>query len=279
MNFQALNPVPSRPAAKRLAVAGLSVTLLAFTGVAFAAAQLTALPVSAGKSADTSATANSTPATATWGSFYKPFAADSLWNSKPVKPVFGTFVIPKSDYFPAIAAGAYSTGAFLASATDPAVDVYGLEGRKGVWDPDTEIHKASVRIPHWPADTTPATGTDGHADIIDPIAKIVHSFWYLRKDATTGKWMASDYSWAPLDGTGWPDTAHYYQGARVVGVPPLAGLIRKHEIKDGNAIYNHALAMSLTFNGLAASPAYIFPATSADWNAAWPKSASTRPST
>jgi len=86
-----------------------------------------------------------------------------------------------------------------------------------------------------------------------------------------GRWTAALYSWSKLSGTGWGDPAHYYQGARAVGIPASAGLIRKHEIKDGLATYPHALAMSLTNNGLAngvASPAYIFPATSADNTAA-----------
>ena len=209
------------------------------------------------------------PATAAFGSYYKPYAADSLWNSRPVNPVFGSFVIPKSNYFPAVAAGAYSTGAFLAAATDPAMEVFGMTSNpKGIWDQDAESFNPSVKIPHWPAGVTPAAGSDGHADIIDEATGIVHSFWYLRKDATTGRWSAASYAWSPLAGRGWGDAAHYYQGARAVGVPPLAGLIRKHEIKDGKAIYNHALAISLTYNGLSAKPTYIFPATSADSDAA-----------
>jgi hypothetical protein len=200
-----------------------------------------------------------------FGTYLRPYAADSLWNSRPVKPVFGSFVIPKSNYFPAVAAGNYSTGAFLAGANDPAMVVYGMASNpKGIWDQDAEDFSPSVKIPRWPAGVTPASGSDGHADVIDPVTRIVHSFWYLRKDAATGRWSAASYAWSRLDGTGWGDAAHYYQGARAVGVPPLAGLIRKHEIKDGQAIYNHALAISLTYNGLSANPAYIFPATSAD---------------
>jgi hypothetical protein len=44
-------------------------------------------------------------------------------------------------------------------------------------------------------------------------------------------------------------------------------LIRKNEIKDGRATYTHALALSLTYNALSNgvnTPAYVFPATSAD---------------
>jgi hypothetical protein len=244
---------PHRRAATPLALSRLGA---AFLGLSFAAAvmaQTTVPPVT------------DPAATATFGSYYKPYAADSLWNSRPVTPVFGTYVIPKSEYFPAIAAGTYSTGAFLAASTDPEMLVYSMTSNaNGIWDQDAEAYAPSVKVPRWPAGVTPAAGSDGHADIIDPVSRVVHSFWYLRQDATTGRWSAASYAWSPLDGRGWGDAAHYYQGARAVGVPPLAGLIRKHEIKDGKAIFNHALAMSLTYNGLSANPAYIFPATSAD---------------
>jgi hypothetical protein len=213
------------------------------------------------------ATTSTTATTATtWGTYYKPFAATSLWNSRPVTPTFGTFVIPKSSYYPSISSGAYSTGSFLAKDTDAAMVVYPRAGQKGVWNPDTEAYQASVTIPHWPADTLPATGSDGHADIVDTAAGIIHSFWQLKQ--VDGKWVAQLYSWMPLNGRGFADPAHYYQGARAVGIPASAGLIRKHEIDDGLSTYEHALAMSLTYNGLASSPTYVYPATSADSDAA-----------
>ncbi|MEW7847165.1 Atrophin-1 multi-domain protein [Massilia aurea] len=206
--------------------------------------------------------------TNTVGHFLRPYAASSLWNARPVKPVFGTFEVPKSSYFPTVASGGYSTGVFLAAATDPPVTVIGSRSTDtktvGVADPDNGASRL-ITIPRWPAGVLPAVGTDGHADIIDPITKTIHSFWYLRN--VDGQWKAAMYSWSKLNGTGWGDPAHHYQGARAVGVPPTAGLIRKHEIRDGQAIYPHALAMSLTFNALAngkSSPAYVFPATAAD---------------
>ncbi|MBC7489105.1 MAG: Atrophin-1 multi-domain protein, partial [Glaciimonas sp.] len=67
-----------------------------------------------------------------------------------------------------------------------------------------------------------------------------------------------------IEGRGWGDPAHYFQGSRAAGVPTSAGLMRKHEINDGEAVYHHALAMSLTFNALAANPNFIYPATSGD---------------
>jgi len=203
-----------------------------------------------------------------FGTYLRPYAADSLWNSRPLNPVFGTFEIPKSSYFPTVASGAYSTGVFLASATDAPMTIVGpgstATNTVGVADPDTGTNRV-ITLPRWPAAVLPASGTDGHADIVDPITNIVHSFWQLKQQ--NGRWTAAMYSWSKLGGTGWGDPSHYYQGARAVGIPASAGLIRKHEIKDGLAAYPHALAMSLTFNGLAngtSNPAYIFPATAAD---------------
>jgi len=47
-------------------------------------------------------------------------------------------------------------------------------------------------------------------------------------------------------------------------VAPLGGLIRKHEVNDGDTQFRHALAVSLTFNALLGTPGYQFPATGAD---------------
>lgn len=200
-----------------------------------------------------------------FGSAARPFAPDSPWNSKPVNPRFGSFAIPTSDYFPSVAEGTWSTGVFTARPSDPPATVRGLPKTKGLWQPDAETH-GNVTLPRWPQGVAPAAGSDGHADIVDPQTGIVHSFWKLRQHQ--GGWVAAQYAWTRLDGRGWGDPAHYFQGARAAAVPTMGGLIRKHEVNDGQRMYHHALAMSLTFNGLAAEPAYIFPATSADRDAA-----------
>lgn len=201
-----------------------------------------------------------------WGTFLRPFSADSPWNSRPIDPVLDDYVIPKSSYFPLVGEGKYSLGVFLAKPSDPPITVYGLPGKAGLWDPDAEAHRDSVTIPHWPDEATPAVGTDGHADIVDPESGIVHSFFKLRRD--NGRWVAMQYAWSRLDGRGWGDPAHYFQGARAAAVPSMGGLIRKHEVNDGDMVYRHALAVSLTFNAMAANPAFIFPATSGDGSAA-----------
>jgi hypothetical protein len=194
--------------------------------------------------------------------YLKPFAKNSLWNSKSLNPVFSDFVIPTSDYFPSIHNGQYSTGCFFATESDQPMKIKGTKGQKGVFDADAETYHEELILPHWPADLIPASGGDGHADIFDVATGIIHSFWQLKK--VDGEWRATHYGWMPMNGTGWADAAHYHQGARATGLPACAGIIRKHEIGDGEPLYHHALAMSLTINALAANPPYVFPATIAD---------------
>lgn len=196
-----------------------------------------------------------------FGTAQRPFSAQSPWNARPLAPEFGSDEIPRSKYFPNLAEGAWSTGVFVARPDDPPVTIVGLPGRP-LWDHDLQQAWTALVIPRWPADVVPASGADGHAEIIDPVSGIVHSFYKLRQ--VDGQWQSAQYAWTRLDGRGWGEPAHFYQGARAVGVPPLGGLIRKHEVDDGQPVYRHALAMSLTFNALSPDPAYVFPATVAD---------------
>jgi hypothetical protein len=195
--------------------------------------------------------------------YKRPFSAQSLWNSRPVSPVLSSYEIPATQYFPIVDRGSFSTGVFEAKNTDSPVTVTGASG--ALAQPDI-AGGGDVTIPRFPANVIPATGTDGHADIIDVQAGIVHSFFQLQKVGT--QWQASVYAWAPLDGTGWGDPAHYYTGARATGVSTTAGLIRTHEVDDGDVMYRHALAMSLDSSGLSGATPYVFPATSADSDAA-----------
>ncbi len=203
---------------------------------------------------------------APWGSYARPFSAQSPWNARPIDPVLDSFQIPPSSYVPAVASGAYSTGTFRATAADAPAQILPLPGRKGIWDPDAGQMHPSIEIPHWPAGVLPATGSDGHADVVDEASGIVHSFFKLK--LIEGRWHAGQYAWTRLDGRGWGEPGHYFQGARAAAVPSMGGIIRSHEIDDGDVAYRHALAMSLTFNALSPNPTYVFPATSADSDAA-----------
>lgn len=201
-----------------------------------------------------------------WGTYLKPFAATSPWNARPVDPVLGDFEIPRSHYPPTLAEGKWSTGVFLARADDAPVTVRPLPGLAGVWDPDAEAWQSQVTLPRWPTGVLPAEGSDGHADIVDPLSGIVHSFYQLKRIGDG--WHARQYGWTRLDGRGWGEPGHYFQGARAAAVTSMGGLIRKHEIDDGDSVYRHALAMSLTHTGMSPDPTYVFPATSADTTAA-----------
>lgn len=192
--------------------------------------------------------------------YFKPFEGNSLWKSRPVSPSFSSFTIPASSFSPYLVEGTWSTGCFYTDDRDSPVTVKLSPGQKGVYDADAESYLPQVEIPHWPSDVKPASGLDGHADIYDVSTGVIHSFWKLKND--NGVWTARQYAWSPINGSGWPDPAHYYQGARAVGVSACAGIIRKHEFQSGDPLYPHALAMSLDKSGL--SKDYIYPATSAD---------------
>lgn len=201
-----------------------------------------------------------------FGTAARPFAANSPWNARPLGAKLGSDEIPKALYFPALDDGRWSTGVYVASPNDPAITVLPLPGRAGIWDPDAESQRDSIVIPRWPAGVVPASAADGHGDIVDPVEGVIHSFNVLRY--IDGQWHADQYAWTPLNGRGWGDPSHYFQGARAAAVPTMGGLIRTAEIADGDSLFQHALAMSLTHSGLAANPSYIFPATSSDAGAA-----------
>ena len=195
-------------------------------------------------------------------SFLRPFSDQSLWNSRPTQVTLGTFQIPSSYYYPTVAEGSLSTGAFNASASDPAATVYGPDDSTGLSIADAEQFVPSLTIPHWPANLVPASGGDGHADIVDVAANKIHSFYQLKRSGD--KWRATLYTWTALDGRGFGTPGQYYQGSRATGVVPMAGIIRTPELTDGLPAYKHALAMSMPTNALSANPTYTFPATSAD---------------
>jgi hypothetical protein len=122
----------------------------------------------------------------------------------------------------------------------------------------------SLTIPHWPAGVFGYEG-DGWADIVDPANNIIYSLFALSNHH--GTWRVGLWGWTKLNGRGWGDPAHFYQGGRATGIPILGGYIRQKEINDGDIMYRHALTMSMPPESLAANPAYVFPATSADWDA------------
>ena len=147
--------------------------------------------------------------------------------------------------------------------------VYPPANQVGIVEPDRRGTVPTVTIARWPAATVPASGGDGHADIVDHVTNRIHSFYGLK--FVDGKWTARQHSWSTLQGKGWPDPSHSWQGARAVGIPSMAGIIRLHEIDDGQDHFSHALAMSLPRYALSGGnpsysnkPAYVYPAAAAD---------------
>lgn len=198
-------------------------------------------------------------------SFHKPFRADSFWNSKPVDPVLSNVGIPNIyPWFPSVSNGAWSVPVYNADIKDPPMTVVAK-------DEDKLLNSQTITIPHWPANVVPASESDGHCDIVDMSTGIIHSFYYLRKNATTGKWTAGGYQFARINGSGFGNPAHYKAGGRASGVTTMAGIIRMHEVDDGADQYNHALAMSLDGDSMIKSTTggqiFEFPATSDDSNA------------
>jgi len=233
----------------------------------FSASLLTAISAAGAVDPNVAAAAQVQAAAATASSqlrlaqyYAKPFANNSLWNSRPISPSFSNFVIPTAKYNPLIDSGIYSSGCFFADDKSGPMTVKAIPGTKGLYDADAEDYQPQMVIPHWPADLVPAAGGDGHADIYDVASGVIHSFWRLKN--VNGEWTANLYAWSPINGTGWADPAHYYHGARAVGIGACAGIIRKSEYASSDPIYPHALAMSLDTTG--AAPGYVYPATSAD---------------
>ena len=226
-------------------------------GPASGAVATPASPVAAPPSNPASSPAPSAVVPATLsGTYLRPFSATSPWNSRPIDPVPGTATVPDDAYKPTISSGSFSTSFYEATASD------GPASFK-TYNKDAEASQTVV-LPHFPAAAVSDTGSDGHLDVLDDTTGIIHSFWQARKQAD-GTWTAVLYAWSRIDGSGFGDPAHYYQGARAAAVPTSAGIIRAQELNDGDDQYRHALAMSLTYSALSpVSPGYVFPATSAD---------------
>ena len=198
-----------------------------------------------------------------FSTYERPFAASSQWNSQPVSPVLSTVGIPSSTYNATAFTPAFSATCYYTDANDPPVTIKKTPEYPGIHERDKEQYLSEITIPHWPANVMPATGGDAHADVIDIDNKVIHSFYRLKY--VNGELTTLLYSWMPLDGRGWANPAHFYQGGRAVGIPSCAGMIRVHEVNDGDTMFRHALAMSLTYNALSADQqGYVFPGTAAD---------------
>ncbi len=186
------------------------------------------------------------------------FSAQSPWNSSPVKPVLGVNTMPAAKQKPWIEEQAYSTRLFPATAADKPMTIY---GPKGVADLDiaNQLETGTVTIPRFPANVMPATGSDGHCEIPDPVSGWLHSFFQLRKVAD--QWRAAKYARTDLQGSGW-GTVSNPDNARAAGCSTAGGLLLASEL--GLDIVPHALAIGMDKNGFVSGP--VSPATLEDYN-------------
>ncbi|MES3042672.1 hypothetical protein [Sphingomonas faeni] len=176
------------------------------------------------------------------------FAADSPWNSKPVNPVLGKDAVPAEKQKPWVEEAAWSTKIFRASATDKPMVVT-------VTDIANQLDGGAVTIPRFPAATMPATGQDGHCEILD--GDTLHSFFQLRQAG--GKWTANKYARTSALGSGFGTVANP-DNVRAAGCSTAGGLLLASEL--GLDTVPHALAIGLDKNGMAVGP--IYPATMED---------------
>jgi hypothetical protein len=208
-----------------------------------------------------------------YGTYENPFSRDSAWNVRPVNPVLDTWEIPKDgvngqNYYPSISSGSFSTGFYKALATDSPMRVYGRAAKNNlIYDTESEANRQYVEIPRWPKDLVAASGGDGHADFLDTVTGVIHSFWQLKYNTTLERWEATTWNTVRIDGTGWGTPAKYMAGARAAGVPTSGGILRKHEVASSDDQFHHAIAMSMAASGLSpAGTGYIYPGTNADWD-------------
>jgi hypothetical protein len=190
--------------------------------------------------------------------FEKPFSPQSLWNARPVRPVLGNTGIPASNNRAYLEQGSFSSRVFAATTSDLAVTIAGAQDARGPWVAD-ELRHREVVIPHFPAQTQPATGSDGHCEIYDQESGLIHSLYGMKYDVGAQLWRARKYTVVSASGSGW-GSPERPDGPRAAGVSTAGGLLRIHEAESLSVA--HALAVAADASALASGP--IYPATLED---------------
>ena len=179
------------------------------------------------------------------------FAPKSPWNSRPIKPVLGTDTVPATKQTPWIEERDYASKVYRAAASDGPVTIT-------VGDIANQLGGGAVTIAHFPAGVIPATGSDGHCEVIEPDGTL-HSFFQLRSRGAAG-WIASKYARTSAVGSGWGSVANP-DNVRAAGSSTAGGLLLASE--RGMDVVPHALAIGMDKNGIKAGS--IFPATLEDY--------------
>ncbi len=182
------------------------------------------------------------------------FSAQSPWNLTPIKPKLGNNTLPVAKQIPWIEESAYSSKIFLAAANDSPMTVVADEIAN-------QFKAGAVTIPRFPAATMPATGQDGHCEILDLLDGKLHSFYQLRR--TAGTWRACKYACTSAQGSGW-GTVSNPDNVRAAGCSTAGGLLLASEL--GLEIVPHALAIGMDKNAFVSGP--VWPATLQDYTGA-----------
>jgi hypothetical protein len=192
------------------------------------------------------------------GTFKHLFNSQSLWNARPIDPVLGKAAIPQKDNVAWLEQDKYAAKLFRGRAADGPMTVQGRDASEGIWVAD-ELRNRPVIVPHFPENVVPATGLDGHCEILDESTGLIHSFYQLGFDSAEKVWKAGKYTVSSVSGTGWGSPARP-DGPRASGTPSTSGILRAHEIDS--AVVPHALAVAAHSNVLKSGP--LYPATLQD---------------
>lgn len=162
-----------------------------------------------------------------------PFAASSSWNTLvPDNSTFTKLNWPASTgYNYSIAWDSYSPSVYVASASDPVVQV--------TYPPGWGYPGGTVSV-HMPAAANGAAGTDGELIVID--GDLAYNFWQFNRTSNTTAKAASYGAENIVTGDGWGSKSPFLSaGITAVGSSELGGLLIQSEVADGSI--DHALQL------------------------------------
>jgi hypothetical protein len=164
-----------------------------------------------------------------------PFAASSDWNTRiTVGSTYTPLAWPASTgYNYSVSWNSYSPAVYVASPTDPLVQVY---------HPATWGYPAGYVYVHMPAAADGAAGTDGELVVID--GDIVYNFWQFDRTSLTTATALSFGQENVVTGDGWGSKSPFLSaGITAIGASQLGGLLVKAETDTG--VINHALQLTV----------------------------------
>ena len=182
----------------------------------------------------------------------RPFSASSSWNTQVSSDAtFTKLAWPASTgYNYSVAWDSYSPAVYVASASDPLVQV--------TYPPGWGYPGGTVSV-HMPAAANGAAGTDGELIVID--GDVAYNFWQFNRTSNTTASAASFGQENIVTGDGWGSKSPFLSaGITAAGASQLGGLIVKDETVDGSI--DHALQLAVDF-GLA-KPGAVGQAISSD---------------